>query len=103
MCGHGTIGTVTAILEEGLVVPCREGRSAIETPAGRIEVEYKRDGQRVEEVRLFNVASYLHASDITLQVPGLGPLKVDLAYGGNYYVLYGPHVSFLGLTWSCVW
>ena len=98
MCGHGTIGTVTAILEEGLVVPRREGRLAIETPAGRIEVEYKRDGQRVEEVRLFNVASYLHASDVTLQVPGLGTLKVDLAYGGNYYVVIEPQACWSGLS-----
>jgi 4-hydroxyproline epimerase len=97
MCGHGTIGTVTAILEEGLVVPRREGRLAIEAPAGRIEVEYKKDGQRVEEVRLFNVASYLHASDVALHVPGLGTLKVDLAYGGNYYVIVEPQASWSGL------
>jgi 4-hydroxyproline epimerase len=97
MCGHGTIGTVTAILEEGLVVPRKEGRLAIEVPAGRIEVEYRRDGQRVEEVRLFNVASYLHASDVTLQVPGLGTLKVDVAYGGNYYVIIEPQTSWSGL------
>ena len=97
MCGHGTIGTVTAILEEGLVVPRREGRLAIEAPAGRIEVEYKKEGQRVEEVRLFNVASYLHASDIALQVPGLGTLKADLAYGGNYYVIIEPQASWSGL------
>jgi 4-hydroxyproline epimerase len=98
MCGHGTIGAVTAILEEGLVVPRREGRLAIEVPAGRIEVEYKKDGQRVEEVRLFNVASYLHASDVTLEVPGLGTLKVDLAYGGNYYAIIEPQASWSGLS-----
>jgi proline racemase len=97
MCGHGTIGTVTAILEEGLVVPRREGRLAIEVPAGRIEVEYKRDGQRVEEVRLVNVASYLHDSDLTLQVPGLGELKVDIAYGGNYYAIIEPQTTWSGL------
>jgi len=55
MCGHGTIGTVTAILEEGLVAPRREGRLSIEAPAGRIEVEYKKEGQRVEEVRLLTL------------------------------------------------
>ena len=97
MCGHGTIGTVTAILEEGRVVPRKEGRLAIEVPAGRIEVEFKRDGPRVEEVRLFNVASYLHASDVTLQVPGIGALQVDLAYGGNYYVIIEPQASWGGL------
>src|SRR5215475_13812128 len=40
MCGHGMIGTVTAVLEEGLVAPRAEGRLAVEAPAGRIEVEY---------------------------------------------------------------
>jgi 4-hydroxyproline epimerase len=97
MCGHGTIGTVTAILEEGLVQPRREGRLAIETPAGRVDVEYKREGQRVKEVRLFNVASYLHASDVTLEVPGLGPLEIDIAYGGNYYAIIEPQASWRGL------
>jgi len=87
MCGHGTIGTVTAILEEGLVVPRQEGKLAIEVPAGRIEIEYVRDEQFVEKVRLYNVASYLHAADAQLQVPGIGALKVDLSYGGNYYVI----------------
>jgi 4-hydroxyproline epimerase len=48
-------------------------------------------------VRLFNVASYLHASDVTLQVPGLGTLEVDLAYGGNYYVIIEPQASWSGL------
>src|SRR5579859_4130992 len=50
MCGHGTIGTVTAILEEGLVVPKTEGKLAIEAPAGRVEVEYVKAGAFVEQV-----------------------------------------------------
>jgi 4-hydroxyproline epimerase len=97
MCGHGTIGTVTAILEEGLVVPRIEGKLAIEAPAGRIEVDYIKVGQFVEEVRIFNVASYLHAADIDLQVPGVGTVKVDLAYGGNYYVIIEPQLNWRGL------
>ncbi len=97
MCGHGTIGTVTAAIEEGLVVPRQEGRLAVETPAGRVAVEYRREGQYVEQVRLFNVASYLHASEVTLEVPGLGPLVVDLAYGGNYYVIVEPQAGWSGL------
>lgn len=82
MCGHGTIGTVTAAIEEGLVVPAQEGRLSIEAPAGKINVEYKKVGQYVEEVRLFNVASYLHAENVKIDVPGLGELTVDLSYGG---------------------
>ena len=97
MCGHGTIGTVTTILEEGLVVPKTEGRLAIETPAGRVDVQYRRNDSLVEEVRIFNVASYLHAADATIEVPGLGKLRVDLAYGGNYYAIVEPQAAWGGL------
>jgi len=97
MCGHGTIGTVTAAIEEGLVVPKEEGRLAIEAPAGRVAIEYLKNGQYVEEVRLFNVPSYLHAQDVTLNVPGLGSIVVDLSYGGNFYVIIEPQANWSGL------
>jgi proline racemase len=97
MCGHGTIGTVTAALEEGLVVPREEGRLAIEAPAGRIEVQYKRNGQFVDQVRLFNIASYLHSADVEIDVPGLGALTIDVSYGGNYYAIIEPQANWAGL------
>jgi 4-hydroxyproline epimerase len=97
MCGHGTIGTVTAALEEGLVVPRDEGRLAIEAPADRVAIEYTRNGRFVDQVRLFNIASYLHAADVELDIPGFGSLTVDLAYGGNYYVIIEPQPSWSGL------
>jgi proline racemase len=97
MCGHGTIGTVTVALEEGLVTPRDPGRLALETPAGRVDVEYTLDGRFVEQVRLFNVASYLHASGVRLELPELGELVIDLAYGGNYYAIVEPQPSWPGL------
>ena len=97
MCGHGTIGTVTIAIEEGLVVPREEGRLAIEAPAGRVLVEYVKEGPYVEQVRLFNVASYLHAADVPIDVPGLGPITIDLAYGGNYYAIVEPQDRWSGL------
>ncbi|HVY15590.1 MAG TPA: 4-hydroxyproline epimerase [Rhodopila sp.] len=97
MCGHGTIGTVTAAIEEGLVVPRQPGRLAIEAPAGRVVVEYVQEGRYVEQVRLFNVASYLHDKDVVLDIPGLGALKIDLAYGGNYYAIIEPQDCWRGL------
>ena len=97
MCGHGTIGTVTAAIEEGLVVPRQAGRLAIEAPAGRIEVEYVQQGAYVEQVRLFNVPSYLHAAGVEIEVPGLGPLVIDLAYGGNFYAIVEPQPNWSGL------
>jgi proline racemase len=97
MCGAGTVGTVTVALEEGLVVPREEGRLALETPAGRVDIEYQRKGAFVEQVRLFNVNSYLHARDIVIDVPQIGPLSVDLAYGGNYYLIVEPQPNYPGL------
>lgn len=97
MCGHGTIGTVTAVLEAGLVVPRIEGTLAIEAPAGRVAIDYVKNGAYVEQVRLYNVASYLHAADVELDVPSLGKLTIDLAYGGNFYVIIEPQANWAGL------
>lgn len=98
MCGHGTIGTVTVAIEEGLVTPHDPGRLAIEAPAGRVVVEYEQNGPHVEQVRLFNVPSYLHAQDVAIDVPGLGALTIDLAYGGNYYAIVEPQAAWGGLA-----
>lgn len=97
MCGHGTIGTVTAAIEGGYVVPREEGRLAIEAPAGKVSIEYRRVGDHVEEVRLFNVASYLHAENVDIEAPGLGSLRIDLSYGGNYYAIVEPQANWPGL------
>jgi proline racemase len=97
MCGAGTIGLVTAAIEEGLVTPRVPGRLSIETPAGKIDIEYDKPGEFVESVRIFNVASYLHAADVPVDVPGLGRLVVDVAYGGNYYAVVEPQDTWPGL------
>jgi len=49
-------------------------------------------------VRLFNVASYLHAADVAVDVPGFGPLVADVSYGGNYYAIIEPQPGWLGLA-----
>ncbi len=97
MCGHGTIGTVTVAIEEGLVQPRTPGRLAIEAPAGRVEAEYVQEGGFVEQVRLHNVASYLHAADVEIHVQGLGTLVIDVAYGGNFYAIVEPQPGWPGL------
>ncbi len=97
MCGHGTIGTVTVALEQGFVTPRSEGKLSLEVPAGRVDVKYESDGRFVDRVRLFNVASYLHAADVGVDVPGLGELTVDVAYGGNYYAIVEPQKNWSGL------
>ncbi len=97
MCGHGTIGIVTFGLEEGLIVPREPGRLRLEVPAGTIDVTYRQEGKRVTSVRIRNVASYVAAEGIAIDVPGLGPLKVDVAYGGNYYAIVEPQGAYTGL------
>lgn len=97
MCGHGTIGTVTMALEHGLVSPRRNGILMLDTPAGVVAAEFVRDRAGIESVRIRNVASYLAASDIAIEVPGLGALKVDVAYGGNYYAIIEPQANYAGI------
>lgn len=97
MCGAGTMGLATVVIEEGLVTPKTPGRLAVETPAGRVDVEYGMKGDRVETVRMLNVPSFLHSTDISVEVPGLGDLTVDIAFGGNFYAVVEPQKNWTGL------
>lgn len=97
MCGAGTIGLVTSALEEGLVTPRVPGQLSIETPAGRVDIRYTREADKVTSVQMLNVASYLHARDVVVEVEGLGSLSVDIAYGGNYYAVVEPQATWAGL------
>ncbi|MBD83229.1 MAG: hydroxyproline-2-epimerase [Oceanibulbus sp.] len=94
MCGHGTIGTVTIALENGLVTPATPGQLRLETPAGRVDVTYRQEGRFVEEVRLTNVPAFLHSEGLTAEVDGLGEVVVDVAYGGNFYAIVEPQKNF---------
>ena len=98
MCGHGTIGTVTVLLEEGLVKPKVEGKLRLEVPAGIVDAEYTRDNHgNVVDVRIRNVPSFLYQSGLTVDVPDFGTVKFDVAYGGNFYALIEPQESYRGL------
>ncbi len=97
MCGHGTIGMITFGLEHGLIRPRTPGRLKIEVPAGVLDIVYETEGDRVTSVRIRNVASYLAAEGIEIEVPGLGPLTVDVSYGGNYYAIVEPQGAYAGL------
>ena len=94
MCGHGTIGTITMAIEHGLVRPRDPGVLRLDTPAGLVVATYRQNGPHVEEVRLTNVPAFVHARGLKVECPGLGPLVVDVAYGGNFYAIVEPQANF---------
>ena len=94
MCGHGTIGTVTFALERGLVQAREPGVLRLDTPAGLVEAHYTQANGHVESVRLHNVGSYLALEDVAVDCPGLGTLRVDIAYGGNFYGIVDAQANF---------
>jgi 4-hydroxyproline epimerase len=98
MCGHGTIGTVTVMIEEGLVTPKVEGRLRLEVPAGIVEAEYARDNHgNVAEVRIRNVPAFLYQTGLWVDVPDFGKVVFDVAYGGNFYAIVEPQESYRDL------
>lgn len=97
MCGHGTIGTITIAIEEGLLTPKIPGTVRMEAPAGLIIIEYQQEGRKVKSVKLRNVPSYLAAENLQVECPDLGMLRFDVAYGGNFYAIIDPQENFRGL------
>jgi len=97
MCGHGTIGTITIAIEEGLIIPKTPGIIRMEAPAGLVKIEYQQTGNKVTSVKLQNVPAYLAASDLSVDCPDLGTLTFDVAYGGNFYAIIDPQENFPGL------
>ena len=97
MCGHGTIGTVTTIIENGFVTPRTPGLLRLDTPAGLVEARYVQKGPYVESVRIRNVPSFLRGRGYEVEVEGIGRLVVDVAYGGNFYAIVEPQANYPGL------
>ncbi len=97
MCGHGTIGLITFGLEHGLIHARTPGKLSVEVPAGRIEIDYSVAGEKVTSVKIRNVASYLAVRDVHIQVPNFGDLKLDIAYGGNFYAIVEPQGAYQSL------
>ncbi len=98
MCGHGAIGTVSVALERGLVTPRTNGKLCLDTPAGMVEAAYVMANGHVESVRITNVPSFVYAEDVPVECPDLGPLTVDVAYGGNFYAIVGPQENYRDLA-----
>jgi proline racemase len=88
MCGHGTIGVATVLVETGMVAVTEpETVVRLDTPAGLVTARVAVREGRAEAVTIRNVASFLHARDQVAQVPGLGDVAYDMAFGGNFYAI----------------
>ena len=87
MCGHGTIAVSMAMVARGMVTKGDIDRTVVrfETTAGAVVSEVAHDEDRVLWCRFENVPAYVAAQDITLDVPGLGQVTADIAWGGNYF------------------
>lgn len=97
MCGHGTIGTITIAIEEGLIQPKIPGIVRMEAPAGLVQIAYQTKGKKVTAVKLTNVPAYLAAEGLTVDCPDLGELVIDVSYGGNFYAIVDVQKNFSGL------
>ena len=97
MCGHGTIGALTLALENGVIAPADRRHVKLDAPAGRIEAEISWEGGHVSGVRIRNIASYLAVSGLMLDIPGWQAITVDIAYGGNYYIIVEPQPGYADL------
>jgi 4-hydroxyproline epimerase len=84
MCGHGTIGVISTLEYLGRITP---GIHRVETPVGTVSAELHKEGQ----VTIENVASYRTAANVSVNVPTYGPVKGDVAWGGNWFFLVGDH------------
>jgi proline racemase len=88
MCGHGTMGTATVLVETGMVA-VKEPVTVIrlDTPAGLVEASVEIDDGHAKSVTIRNVPAYLHLRDAVVEVAGAGPVTLDVAWGGNFYAI----------------
>ena len=99
MCGHGTIGVATVLVETGMV-PVVEPVTTIrlDTPAGLVVAEVAVENGAAKKVTIRNVPSFSLALDQSVEVPGLGQVHYDMAFGGNFYAIV--ELAQLGLPFE---
>ncbi|MGW6572919.1 proline racemase family protein [Streptomyces sp. NPDC054945] len=99
MCGHGTIGVATVLVETGMV-PVVEPVTTVrlDTPAGLVSVDVRVEDGAATAVTLTNVPSFAVGLDLKAEVPGFGAVTYDLAYGGNFYAFV--ELDALGLPFD---
>ena len=99
MCGHGTIGVATVLVETGMVAVTEPVTTVrLDTPAGLVVAEVAVSDGHADEVTIRNVPSFSVALDQCVDVEGLGNVRYDLAYGGNFYAMV--ELAELGLPFD---
>jgi proline racemase len=88
MCGHGTIATATVLVESG-IIPAKEPITEInlDTPAGLVRAKVHVENGIAKAVTIQNIPSFLLKRDVVVKVPELGEVRLDIAYGGNFYAI----------------
>jgi proline racemase len=88
MCGHGTIGVVTAAIETGIIDSTEPLTEVVmDTPAGIVTARAIVNDRRVSEVSFLNVPSFLYRGDVEIYVPKIGKLLIDISFGGSFFAL----------------
>ena len=90
MCGHGTMGLIESLRFAGELAP---GTIRIDTPVGAVDAELHADGR----ISVGNVASYRSAQEVAVEVPGIGEVEGDVAWGGNWFFLISRHGQSIDL------
>jgi 4-hydroxyproline epimerase len=90
MCGHGTLGLIASLRFAGELAP---GHVKIDTPVGAVEGHLHADGR----ISVANVVSYRAERELTVEVPGIGPVTGDVAWGGNWFFLISQHRLIIDL------
>ena len=103
MCGHGTIGAVTAILEMGLVARREpETEVVLDTPVGLVRARALIKDGRVQEVAFQNVPAFVMHLNVPLMIPDLGTVSADIAFGGNIFALVAATQLGLAVCLDCI-
>jgi proline racemase len=99
MCGHGTIGVATVLVETGMVeVTSPVTTVRLDTPAGLVTATVAVEDGRATSVTIENVPSFMVEQDAVVTVPGIGRVTYDMAYGGNFYAILP--ISDLGIPFA---
>lgn len=93
MCGHDTIGVSTALIESGIIEPVEPVTNiTLDTPAGLVKVSVKVEDNVARDVTFANVPAFLFACNKEVEVKELGKIQVDIAYGGNFYIIVDENI-----------